>query len=98
MSNARTSKFYASISLADYLLALSVEARLRNEEVMIAAGAFNYAGYVVGVIENKVLVLEGAQYVFDTGAFDQPWSDAQPVPSGTWHIMVDAIVSFGIMR
>lgn len=89
---------YTGVSLSEYFLAKSAEARLRGGEVMIKAAAFNYAGYIVGVIENKAVVLRGAKYVFDTGEFSKPWADAQAVPSGEWLVFIDAMESFGIMR
>ena len=83
---------------AEYLIALSVKAKLRGQEVMIKAASFNYAGLITETVADTFVVMSGAKYVFDTGEFTGDWADAQPVPSGEWHIMLDAIESFGIMR
>ena len=97
-ANVESYEQWQARTTREYFIALSVEAKLRGQEVMIKAASFNYAGHITDIIADRFVVLEGAKYVFDTGEFTGDWADAQPVPSGKWQVFLDAMESFGIMR
>ena len=57
-----------------------------------------YTGKVVGVDDVQVK-LDDAKIVYETGSFtEKEWTDAQPLPNGTWYVRLATVESFGIMK
>ena len=68
---------------------------LMGEKVLLICMNYFYAGKLVGVNDEFVL-LEDAQLVYETGPWDKTtWQDAQKLPNGVWYIKTTAIESFG---
>ena len=68
---------------------------LMSEKVLLICMNYFYAGKLVGVNDEFVL-LEDAQLVYESGPWDKTtWQDAQKLPNGVWYIKTTAIESFG---
>ena len=68
---------------------------LMSEKVLLICMNYFYAGRLVGVNDEFVL-LEDAQLVYESGPWDKTtWQDAQKLPNGVWYIKTTAIESFG---
>lgn len=67
---------------------------LLDEHVAVWCLNYIYAGRLVGVNSQDIL-LSDAKVVYETGALtDSSWKDAQPLP-GPWYIRVSSIESYG---
>jgi hypothetical protein len=57
-----------------------------------------YTGKLVGVDDVQVK-LDDAKIVYETGSFtEKEWTDAQPLPNGTWYVRLATVESFGILK
>ena len=69
--------------------------KLLGQNVALFCLNYIYAGKLVGVNDDCVL-LEGAHIVYETGKLaDKAWQDAQPLP-GPWYVAIGAIESYGL--
>ena len=69
---------------------------LMGEQVLLFCLNYIYTGKLIGVNSSFVL-LEGAQIVYETGAFDAAkFADAQALPTSQWYVQTAAIESFGV--
>ena len=70
---------------------------LMGERVTLFCANYIYAGKLVGVNDEFVL-LEDPAIVYETGAFDtKEWKDAQSLPN-EWYVMLGAVESFGVLK
>ena len=71
---------------------------LLGQNVTLFCMNYIYTGKLVGVDDVQVK-LDDAKIVYDTGAFtDKEWTDAQPLPNGTWYVRLATVESFGILK
>ena len=69
---------------------------LLGQNVMVVCMNYIYAGKLVGVNDEDIL-LESAHLVYETGPFsDKNYKDAQKLPSEEWLIRTSAIESYGV--
>ena len=69
---------------------------LLGQNVILICASYFYAGKLVGVDEQDVL-LESAVLVYETGEWSaKTWKDAQPLPGGVWYVKIASIESYGI--
>jgi hypothetical protein len=69
---------------------------LMGENVLLFCLNYIYTGKLIGV-NDKFVLLEGAQIVYQTGAFtDAQFKDAQCLPTSQWYVQTAAIESFGV--
>lgn len=70
---------------------------LMGKRVTFFCANYIYRGVLVGVNDDCVK-LDGAQIVYETGAFDsREWKDAQAI-GGSWYIERGAIESYGLTK
>ena len=71
---------------------------LLDQNVTLFCMNYIYTGKLVGVDEDQVK-LENAKIVYETGSFtEKEWTDAQPLPNGTWYVRLATVESFGILK
>lgn len=71
--------------------------KLLGEYVTLYCLSFIYAGKLIGVNEQGVL-LENASIVYETGAHaNKKWSVAEKFP-GNWHVRISKIESYGVFK
>ena len=71
---------------------------LLGQNVTLLCMNYIYTGKLVGVDDVQVK-LEDAKIVYETGSFtEKEWTDAQPLPNGTWYVRLATVESFGIMK
>jgi hypothetical protein len=71
---------------------------LLGQNVTLFCMNYIYTGKLVGIDDVQVK-LDDAKIVYETGAFtDNEWTDAQPLPNGTWYVRLATVESFGILK
>ena len=71
---------------------------LLGQNVTLFCMNYIYTGKLVRVDDVQVK-LEDAKIVYETGSFtEKEWTDAQPLPNGTWYVRLATVESFGIMK
>ena len=71
---------------------------LLGQNVTLFCMNYIYTGKLVG-IDHVQVKLDDAKIVYETGAFtDKEWTDAQPLPNGTWYVRLATVESFGILK
>ena len=71
---------------------------LLGQNVTLLCMNYIYTGKLVGIDDGQVK-LDDAKIVYETGAFtEKEWTDAQPLPNGTWYVRLATIESFGILK
>jgi len=71
---------------------------LLGQNVTLFCMNYIYTGKLVGIDDVQVK-LDDAKIVYETGAFtDKEWTDAQPLPNGTWYVRLATVESFGILK
>lgn len=69
--------------------------KLLGSNVCLCCLNYIYAGKLVGV-NNDCVLLEDAQIVYETGPWgEKKWKDAQALP-GPWYVAIGAIESYGL--
>jgi hypothetical protein len=71
---------------------------LLGQNVTLFCMNYIYTGKLVGV-DGVQVKLDDAKIVYETGSFtEKEWTDAQPLPNGTWYVRLATVESFGIMK
>ena len=71
---------------------------LLGQNVTLFCMNYIYTGKLVRVDDVQVK-LDDAKIVYETGSFtEKEWTDAQPLPNGTWYVRLATVESFGIMK
>ena len=71
--------------------------KLLGEYVTLYCLSFIYAGNLIGVNEQDVL-LQNASIVYETGAHaDKKWSVSEKFP-GDWYVRISKIESYGVFK
>ncbi len=71
---------------------------LLGQNVTLFGMNYIYTGKLVGVDDVQVK-LDDAKIVYETGSFtEKEWTDAQPLPNGTWYVRLATVESFGILK
>ena len=69
-----------------------------GETVVLLCGIYIYSGKLAGVNDDHV-ELDEAVLVYETGTWQEAgWTDAQPLPTGKWRVMRQAIESWGLAQ
>jgi hypothetical protein len=67
---------------------------LLGQNVTLFCMNYIYTGKLVGVDDVQVK-LDDAKIVYETGSFtEKEWTDAQPLPNGTWYVRLATVESF----
>lgn len=71
---------------------------LLGENVALFCANYIYAGKLLGV-NTECVLLEDAGIVYETGSFsDKKWKDFQSLGQPKWYVQKSAIESFGAMK
>ena len=80
----------------------ALAAKAQGKDFFMFAGRYNYAGTVAmvgGHGQDAYLVLEGAKFPVETGAFsEKKWREVEDFPTGIWDISISFIESWGTLK
>ncbi len=83
-------------SLKNYFIDASKKAEMLGHSLYFNCDSHAFAGRVIDVEMDTYLVIERAQWVFETGAMsDKAWAKAEKLPSDYVRLAISKIESWG---
>jgi len=71
---------------------------LMGQSITVFCANYFYTGLLTAV-DNQAITIDDPKIIYETGDFnDSAWKNAETLPQKQWHIMINAIESFGIIK